>query len=81
MDPGALPDDYVPPDLERTFRTRPQNRYAGESLYVEPDPVKVAKLWRSHGWQAVADRYHWKCHSDLKNIRIVGEQRLSKGTR
>lgn len=76
-DPGAAPDDYTPPDLERTFRTRPQKRYVGESLYVEPDPVTVAKLWKSHGWQAVLDRYHWKGHTELQNIRAVGTERLA----
>jgi len=78
MDPAAEARDYSPPDLE-PHRGRPQTRYGGSSLYVEPDPVTVAKLWKSHGWQAVLDRYHWKGHTELQNIRAVGEERLAKG--
>jgi hypothetical protein len=76
-DPGAAPANYQPPDLEPVRRARPQTRYGGASLYVEPDPVRVAKLWHSHGWQAVLDRYFWKGHTELQNIRIVGEERLA----
>jgi len=79
MDPGAEAPNYTPPDLEPTHRGRPQTRYGGQSLYVEPDPVRVAKLWRSHGWQAVLDRYFWKGHTELQNIRAVGEERIRKG--
>ncbi len=57
---------------------RPAHRFGGDSVYLEPDPVTVARVWRTHGWQAVVERWFYKSHTELKNIRIVGEERLAR---
>jgi len=75
-DPGAAAADYTPPDLEPVHRSRrPQTRFGGKSIYAEPDPATVARLWRSHGAEAAYARWHWKSESELKVLRRLGEQR------
>ena len=55
--------------------------FGGDSVYSEPDPVTVARVWRTHGWTAVAERWFYKSHTELKNIRLVGEERLAALTK
>lgn len=77
-DPDQVPQDYYGPDLETIAHQRPQYRFGGMPLYRDPDPVTVARLWRSHGYQAVLERWFWKNHTDLQVIRKVGEERMAK---
>lgn len=50
----------------------PQTRAGGMSLYIDPDPVQVARIWHSHGYHAVIERWHWKTPTDLYELRAVG---------
>ena len=53
------------------------HRFGGDGVYLEPDPVTVARVWRTNGWTAVAERWFYKSHTELQNIRIVGEERIA----
>lgn len=60
---------------------RPAHRFGGDSVYLEPDPVTVARVWRTHGWTAVAERWFYKSHTELKTSGSSARSGWRRGRR
>lgn len=54
------------------------HRYAGKSLYKQPSPELVAKIWAEYGFHVVEERWFWMYHDELLALRKIGDQRLGR---
>lgn len=54
-------------------------------VHVAPTPTAVARLWRSHGWDAVAERWPWmpgrELHRALRTGRVLTGEPVARGCR